>query len=198
MCVIALRFCAFLVVTPMWQTCQALSHRCSKRLCGAGWHILWSLEMFQRPGVSLQCKTATECAFSKCVDRAGCVRPACQGWHDPYCGRTSLQFLQTPVLLDLETPVLVQFRQVGSGSIPTGQVFGARTVSTAVTGDDIVFVNGLGADVEANHHEQNVRYLEQSMWLYSSTTWVSKHAVTVEGGQAVLWDSANRDLGNPH
>ena len=48
-------------------------------------------------------------------------------------------------------------------------------------------MNGLGADVEANHHEQNIRYLGQSMWIFSSTTWVSKHAVTVEGGQAVLW-----------
>ena len=59
--------------------------------------------------------------------------------------------------------------------------------STTVTGDDIVFVNGLGAVVEANHNEQNIRYLGQSMWIFSSTTWLSKHAVSVAGGQATFW-----------
>ena len=43
-----------------------------------------------------------------------------------------------------------------------------------------------GADVETDLHEQYIRYLGQSMWTFSSTTWVSKHAVAVEGGQAVL------------
>ena len=55
MCVIALRFCAFL-------DCDS------------------DMEKFAKPcpiGVSSQCQTATECTFSKWVDRAGCVRTIC-------------------------------------------------------------------------------------------------------------------------
>ena len=32
------------------------------------------------------------------------------------------------------------------------------TAMTAVTGDDIIFVNELSANVEADHHEQNIQH----------------------------------------
>ena len=52
------------------------------------------------------------------------------------------------------------FRLARVSSNPTRQSPLRETVSTAVTGDDIIFVNELGANVEADHHEQNIQYLD--------------------------------------
>ena len=62
-------------------------------------------------------------------DRADCVRPVClnalqsdnahtflivvgEGWHDPHCGETSLQYLQDAGAPDLETHVLCRLDKV--------------------------------------------------------------------------------------
>ena len=56
--------------------------------------------------------------------------------------------------------VVVTAGQVGTGfiGIQLAEVLGAGTVITAATGDEIDFVNGLGADVVVDNHEQNIRY----------------------------------------
>ena len=60
---------------------------------------------------------------------------------------------RTPVLQDLET-------HAPCVDSPNGTSFIEGTASTAVTRNDFVFVYGLGADVEADHHKQNIRYRE--------------------------------------
>ena len=76
----------------------------------------------------------------------------------------SLQCPQKRVLLDLET----HGRRDGWPGCcgfhwnPIAKVLGAGTAITATTGDDIVLVNGLAADVVVDYHEQNIRYPGQS------------------------------------
>ena len=94
--------------------------------------------------------------------RAGCVRPVClgdlqsddaqtflivvgEGWHDPYRWRVQLAVSAgSRCSWTSKPPVVVTISQVGTGfiKIQLAKVLDAGTVSTAATGDGIVFVKG--------------------------------------------------------
>ena len=91
----------------------------------------------------MTCSLTTLKPFSLSLEKVSMI-PIVEG--------TSLQYLQ-----DAGAPgprnstLLVSIRRYGTSFIE-------GTASTAVMRNDFVFVYGLGADVEANHHEQNIRF----------------------------------------
>ena len=110
-------------------------------------------------------------------NRAKCVCPVCLGSLQsgdtqtfsllfekvrtiPIVEDSACNICKKPVFLDLET-----HRETGNG---------------------IDFVNGLGADVESDHHEHNIDTLETTPWKFSSTTLVLRGTITVGGDRAVF------------
>ena len=107
--------------------------------------------------------------------RAGCVRPVClgdlqsddaqtflivvrEGWHDSHGWRDQFAVSAGSGRSWTSNPtVVVTAGQVAAGfiGIQLAKILGAGTVITAATGDCIDFVNGLGADVVVDYHEQN-------------------------------------------
>ena len=77
-------------------------------------------------------------------------------------GGTSLQCLQEAGAPGPRNPRSSgRLASLARVSLESNKVLGAGTVNTAETGDGIDFVNGLGADVVVDYHEQKIRYSGQ-------------------------------------
>ena len=78
----------------------------------------------------------------------------------PIAGGTSLLCLQRRALLDLETHGRREGWPGWHGFHwnPIGQCSRRENCDYRATGDGIDFVNGLGANVVVDYHEQNIRY----------------------------------------
>ena len=92
---------------------------------------------------------------------ATCIIVVGEGWYDPHRWRDQLAVSAGSGRSWTSKPTVV----VTAGSVGTvfiaiqlAKVLGTGTVITAATGNGIDFVNGLGADVVVDYHEQNIRY----------------------------------------
>ena len=89
---------------------------------------------------------------------------------DVYIARVSV-VIAAPALVDKHT-----------ARAPAMFVVRRRTTAiTAVTGDVIIFVNELSANVEADHHEHNINTLGNTSWMFDPLIVTGEHRMKESG-----------------